>query len=350
MERDNRINIKFAFIREFFILFILLAAFSGFHMWIYQSLEHSKLFETNPQYGINLLMVFVFLTTALITASIGVFRYRTWTLPIKKLGRAAREIAKGNLSIRVSSMRRDGKKDMVEVLFDDFNSMTEELEYINNNLQNLVNEKTEKVVKLQNAILTTMSNLVEFRDDITGGHIERTKNGVKILLDEMKKRGVLNEIINNWDINFLLQSAQLHDIGKIGISDQILKKPGSLTEDEFNEMKKHTIIGYNIIERIERNSGESELLNYAKIFALNHHEKWDGTGYPNGLKGNNIPLEGRIMAIIDVYDALVSERPYKIAYPHEEAITIIKESKNTQFDPVLTDIFIDINKKFISIM
>jgi len=345
-EKDNRINVKFLSIKEFFILFVVLAAFNGFHMWIYQTLEHSKIFEENAQFGINLLIAFVLFSAALVTTSISVFRYFTWTLPIKKLGFAAKEIAKGNLSVRVPSIRKDGKKDMVEVLFDDFNSMTEELEYMKNNLQNLVNEKTEKVVKLQNAILTTMSNLVEFRDDITGGHIERTKNGVKTLLDEIKKQNLFTEIVNNWDINLLLQSAQLHDIGKIGISDQILKKPGSLTKEEFEEMKKHAIIGYKIIERIERDSGESKLLNYAKIFALNHHEKWDGTGYPNGLKGNKIPLEGRIMAIIDVYDALVSERPYKTAFSHEEAIKIITEGKNTQFDPVLTDIFLSIKYKF----
>ena len=165
-------------------------------------------------------------------------------------------------------------------------------------------------------------------------------------MDEIKKQDLFSEIVNKWDINLLLQSAQLHDIGKIGISDQILKKPGSLTKEEFEEMKKHAIIGYKIIERIERDSGESELLNYAKIFALNHHENWDGTGYPNGLKGNKIPLEGRIMAIIDVYDALVSERPYKKAFTHEEAIKIITDGKNTQFDPVLIDVFLGIKDKF----
>ena len=222
-EKDNRINVKFVSIKEFFVLFFVLAAFNGFHMWIYQTLEHSKIFEENVQFGINLLIAFVLFSAALVTASISFFRYFSWTLPIKKLGSAAKEIAKGNLSVRVPSIRKDGKKDMVEVLFDDFNSMTEELEYMKNNLQNLVNEKTEKVVKLQNAMLTTMSNLMEFRDDITGGHIERTKNGVKILLEEIKIQELFTEIVNNWDINLLLQSAQLHDIGKIGISDQILK-------------------------------------------------------------------------------------------------------------------------------
>jgi len=337
---DSRINVKYISIKEFFVLFIVLAAFNGIHMWIYQTFENSKLFETNIQHGVNLLMAFVIFTAALITAGIGFVRYRSWTLPIKKLGSAAREIAKGNLNVRVDSLRKDGKKDMVEVLFDDFNTMTEELAYVNHNLQNIVNEKTEKVVKLQNALLRTMSSLVEFRDSITGSHTERTQNGVKILIDEINKQGLFIDIVSNWDINLLLQSAQLHDIGKISINDQILKKPGPLTKDEFDEMKKHTVIGYSIIERIEKDSEESELLNYAKIFALNHHEKWDGTGYPNGLCGNNIPLEGRIMAIADVYDALVSERPYKNAFTHDEAVEIIINGKNTQFDPLLIELFI----------
>jgi len=343
---DSRINVKHTSIKEFFVLFIVLAAFNGFHMWIFLHFLDSGMVETNSHFVINALMVFVIFTAALVTAVIGFYRHRSWTLPIKKLGFVAREIAKGNLNARVNPLRKDGKKDMVEVLFDDFNTMTEELAYVNNNLQNLVNEKTEKVVKLQNAILKTMSGLVEFRDIITGGHIERTQNGVKILLDEIIKQGLFLDIVSNWDVNLLLQSAQLHDIGKISIDDQILKKPGPLTKDEFGEMKKHTVIGYNIIERIETDSGESELLNYAKTLALNHHEKWDGTGYPNGLAGNNIPLEGRIMAIADVYDALVSERPYKKAFTHNEAVEIIANGKNTQFDPLLIELFMGISEKY----
>ena len=344
--KDSRINSKHVPLWQHILIFFLLCAVNGMHMWLYLSLLEKDIFNLNTQLGINLLILYVIISAIIITTIIGIFRYKSWYNPILKISNAARDVAKGDLNIIIPPIRKDGKKDLVEVLIDDFNSMTEELEYMKNNLQNLVNEKTEKVIKLQNAILVTMANLVEFRDDITGGHIERTKNGVKILLDEIKKQGLFTEIINNWDINLIIQSAQLHDIGKIGISDQILKKPSSLTEEEFDEMKKHSIIGFNIIERIEKNSGESELLNYAKIFALNHHEKWDGTGYPNGLNGSNIPLEGRIMAIIDVYDALISERPYKKAFSHEKAIKIITEGRNSQFDPVLTDIFISINEKF----
>jgi response regulator RpfG family c-di-GMP phosphodiesterase len=346
MKKDNRINVKNTSIKEFFVLFFVLAAFNGSHMWIYKTLEHSELFETNVQLGINLLFVYVIITAALVAASIKIFRYRLWTLPIKKLSAAARKIMTGNLQVRVSPLRKDGKKDIVEILFDDFNKMTEELEHVNNNLQNLVNERTEKIVKLQNAILKTMSDLVEFRDNITGGHTERTQNGVKILVEEIIKQGLFKETVGNWDLYLVLQSAQLHDIGKIAISDQILKKPGSLTKEEFIKMKEHTIIGEKIIERIETASGESELLNQAKLFALTHHEKWDGTGYPYGLRGNEIPLEGRIMAIADVYDALVSRRPYKDPISHEEAVKIIANGRNTQFDPILIDLFINVCDKY----
>ena len=345
-ENDSRINASYLPLKEFCILFLILAAFSGFHMWIYQALEQSGLMETNTQHAINVLMAYVIISAVLVTASIGFVRYRTWTLPVKRLSEAARNIAKGDLSVRVAPLRKDGKKDFVEVLFDDFNAMTKELEFVNTNLQNLVNERTEKVVKLKNAILKTMSNLVEFRDNITGGHIERTQNGVKLLLDEIYKQGLFKETVSSWDKSLILQSVQLHDVGKIAISDQILKKPGPLTKEEYEEMKTHAAFGLKIIERIEVDSGESDLLNHAKIFASTHHERWDGAGYPNGLRGDEIPLQGRIMAIADVYDALLSERPYKKAFSHEEAVKIISEGKGTQFDPVLVDLFVKINKLF----
>jgi len=223
-----------------------------------------------------------------------------------------------------------------------------ELKGFNENLRKMVEEKTENVIELQNALLKTMAELVECRDDITGGHIERTQHGVKILLEELEKSGVYQEETKGWDENLLLQSCQLHDVGKISISDSILKKPGKLTPEEFDEMKKHTSFGEQIIEKIEALAKESDFLNYAKIFAASHHEKWDGTGYPRGLKGDKIPLLGRIMAIADVYDALTSERPYKKAFSHEEAVRIITEGGGTQFDPALVEIFVQAADQFKS--
>jgi putative two-component system response regulator len=221
-----------------------------------------------------------------------------------------------------------------------------ELQYFNRNLQKMVEEKTENVLELQNALLKTMAELVECRDDITGGHIERTQRGIKILLEAIEESGVYREEIKDWDINLLLQSCQLHDVGKISIDDNILKKPGKLSDEEFEKMKKHTVFGEQIIEKIETLAKGSDFLKYAKIFAASHHEKWDGTGYPRGLKGNEIPLLGRIMAIADVYDALTSVRPYKKASPHEEAVQIITGGAGTQFDPALIELFAQNSQRF----
>jgi len=221
-----------------------------------------------------------------------------------------------------------------------------ELKNFNINLQRMVEEKTQDVIELQNALLITIAELVECRDNITGGHIERTQKGVEILLDELGKKDIYKEETEKWDVNLLLKSCQLHDVGKISIDDSILKKPGKLNSEEFDKMKKHTVFGEQVIEKIETLTKESDFLIYAKIFAASHHEKWDGTGYPRGLKKNDIPLLGRIMAIADVYDALISARPYKKAFTHEEAVRIITEGSETQFDPVLVELFVQNSGKF----
>jgi len=222
-----------------------------------------------------------------------------------------------------------------------------ELQYFNDNLQKMVEEKTQNVRGLQNVILKTIAELVECRDDITGGHIERTQRGIRIMLEEIEKSGVYSEETKGWDVELLLQSSQLHDVGKMSISDNILKKPGYLTDEEFNEMKKHTNFGEQIIEKIMVMTKENDFLYYAKIFAASHHEKWDGTGYHRGLKGNEIPLLGRIMAIADVYDALTSVRPYKKAFSHEESVRIITQGSGTQFDPELVKVFFKNAHRFI---
>jgi len=223
---------------------------------------------------------------------------------------------------------------------------TVELKNFNDNLQKMVEEKTQNVLELQDALLKTMAEMVEYRDDITGGHIERTQAGVKILLEEIERSGLYREETKGWNTNLLLQSCQLHDVGKISIADSILKKPGKLDNDEFDEMKKHTTFGEEIIKKIESMTKESDFLKYARTFAVSHHERWDGKGYPRGLKENKIPLLGRIMAIADVYDALISVRPYKKAFTHEEAAAIIIEGSGTQFDPTLVGVFTRTAEKF----
>ncbi|GHV56958.1 two-component system response regulator [Synergistales bacterium] len=220
-------------------------------------------------------------------------------------------------------------------------SQKRELQNFSDNLREMVKEKTRAAIYLQNKIIKTVAELVECRGDITGGHIERTQHCLDILLRTMIEHNIYPEQSAAWDIDTLLQSSQLHDVGKISISDLILQKPGRLTDEEFAAMKKHVEFGVDIIEKIEAGDNDSDFLSYAKIFIAYHHEKWDGSGYPYGLAGEGIPLLGRLMAVADVYDALTSERPYKNAFPHEEAVKIIEEGRGVHFDPALIDLFTD---------
>jgi len=196
------------------------------------------------------------------------------------------------------------------------------------------------VLQLQRAILKTMADMLEGRDGTTGGHTERANAYLAVLLAAIKNSGLYPEEVGSWDIDLVLQSSQLHDLGKIAIDDAVLKKPGRLTPEEFDHIKTHTTAGHSIIEKIKQSTTEHEFLDYAGIFALYHHEKWDGGGYPLGLAGQDIPLLGRLLALCDVYDALTSERPYKTPMPHSKALVIIQESSGTHFEPALVDLFI----------
>jgi putative two-component system response regulator len=222
-------------------------------------------------------------------------------------------------------------------------SQKQKLQEYNDNLQAMVSDKTQTIVKLQNKIMQVMAKLVEYRDNVTGMHIERTVHCLLILMTALMRKNLYTELTAGWDINLLLQSSQLHDIGKIAIRDNILLKPGRLSPEEFNGMKRHVELGINIIDKIANGDEESIFLDSAKVFAGYHHEKWDGSGYPQGLKGEDIPLLGRLMAIADVYDALVSERPYKKPFSHDDAVSIIVDGKGTHFDPSLIDIFEEVS-------
>jgi putative two-component system response regulator len=221
-----------------------------------------------------------------------------------------------------------------------------ELLHFNDNLKELVEQKTGTVLDLQRAVLATVANLVECRDDITGGHVERTEHFLGILVNAMLEKNVYTDALKTWDIKLFLQSAQLHDVGKIAIRDNVLMKPDKLTKEEFDEMKKHTIFGENVIGKIQQSAKESMFLTHAKIMAGTHHEKWDGNGYPRGMAGSNIPLQGRMMAFADVYDALVSDRPYKKAFTHTQAVEIIKSESGTHFDPTLAEVFVSSADRF----
>ncbi|GBU26767.1 two-component system response regulator [Treponema sp. R8-4-B8] len=213
-------------------------------------------------------------------------------------------------------------------------------------IDELIRERTAQLNRLQNSIVSVLANIVESRDKGTGGHIERTSAYIKILINEMKKRGVYADIISSWDIEKMISSARMHDLGKISITDLIVNKPGKLTDDEYDIMKTHAEEGERIIDKIIAQTGEGDFLRNARLFAGSHHERWDGKGYPNKLKGEEIPLQGRIMAIVDVYDALVSERPYKNAFTDEEAVSIIMENAGTHYDPKIAEVFFEVRDLF----
>jgi len=193
-------------------------------------------------------------------------------------------------------------------------------------------------------------DMVEFRDKYTGGHIVRTQKYLKTLLDEMIREGIYADEIADWDMTFVLSSAKLHDVGKIAVPDVILGKNAKLDQEEFEVMKAHVTAGVEAIERIISKTEEHDFLVHAIRMAGTHHEKWDGSGYPIGLKGKNIPLEGQLMAIADVYDALISKRQYKEPLSHEDACRIIEDGAGTQFDPVLVDVFRNVKNELYQIV
>lgn len=219
----------------------------------------------------------------------------------------------------------------------------EKLQNYTVNLEQMVQKKTKTIIVLKNAVMETIADLVERRDNTTGGHIARTSRYMGIFIDAMIKEKLYYEQTSLWNIEQMILSAQLHDVGKIAIDDVILKKPAKLSVEEYEIMKKHTILGGDIIKEIQKKTGESEYLDYAFIFAVYHHEKWDGTGYPYGISSENIPLPARLMSIIDVYDALLSVRPYKRQFSHEEALHIILDGKGTSFDPAITELFLGVS-------
>ena len=205
----------------------------------------------------------------------------------------------------------------------------------------------QKVNQLQEVVIQAMGSLAETRDNETGHHILRTKYYVKELALELKNHEDFSAYIDDTYIELLVLSAPLHDIGKVGIPDSILCKPDKLTADEFEIMKTHTTLGYEAIERAEQALGlELDFLKHAKDIALYHQEKWDGSGYPKALVGDDIPLSARLMALADVYDALISRRVYKPPFSHEKAVAIITDGRDKHFDPRVVDAFMRIKDRF----
>jgi len=203
--------------------------------------------------------------------------------------------------------------------------------------------RNETISALQNSIIIALADLVESRDQSTGEHVKNTAEYTKIIMNEMLKEGIYEELLTPEFVSDVYHSAPLHDVGKISISDNFLNKPGKLTPEEYDIMKTHSKEGAIIIDKVMSNIPEQDAgyLKEARNLAMYHHERWDGTGYPMGLKGEEIPLSARIMAVADVFDALISERSYKKAFPFDRAIEIIKESSGSHFDPKIAQAFLN---------
>jgi putative two-component system response regulator len=210
-----------------------------------------------------------------------------------------------------------------------------------------VDERTHETELLKDVIIEAMGEMAEYRDPETGSHIHRTREYVALLAETLVENGHHRDQLTPDYIVLLRKSAPLHDIGKVAIRDSILLKPGKLTDEEFEEMKGHTLYGEEVIANLEQMAGHpTSFLSCAKEIAGSHHEKYDGSGYPRGITGEDIPLAGRIMAIADVYDALICRRRYKPAFTHEEAVAQIERGKGVQFDPLLVEVFVRMHETF----
>lgn len=230
---------------------------------------------------------------------------------------------------------------------------TLELEIYRANLEHMVEEqtriitaRTRRISQIQEQVIMGMATLIETRDNSTGKHVKNTKTYVRMIASELRARNIYTDILTEDYIMNVYKAAPLHDVGKIKISDAILRKPGKLTEEEYNAMKLHTVYGREIINEIIGGVEDPDYVKIAEDIAMYHHERWDGNGYPIGLKGEDIPLCARIMALADVFDALYEERCYKEPIrPVYKIMQTLKEGRGTQFDPLITDVFTSLEQE-----
>ena len=269
-------------------------------------------------------------------------------LPVNSMSLVAERFAYDSKGAREESVEhltelRIETGDEIENLYKAFTKTTEEtMSYIA-----YTQKQNEKIAKMQNGLIFVLADMVESRDKCTGNHIRNTASYAQIILDQMKEEGIYADYLTDEFCNDVVNSAPLHDVGKIQVPDAILNKPGKLTDEEFDIMKGHAAAGGEIIDQaiLSVSEEDSGYLKEAKNLAACHHEKWNGTGYPNGLKGEEIPLSARIMAVADVFDALVSKRSYKDGFPFDKAMDIIKEGSGTHFDPNIVKAFVDAEDK-----
>ena len=261
------------------------------------------------------------------------------TVAAQRFAFNSEEIREGSVSYIKGLDIRTG--DEIEDLYHAFTRTSEDMvQYVAD-----VHEKTETISRMQNRLIEVMADMVESRDKYTGHHVRNTAAYAAIIMDEMRSEGLYADVLTDEYIEDVIHSAPLHDIGKIQVSDTILNKPGRLTDEEFDIMKSHTVEGSKIIAKAADAVSESGYLDEAERLAAYHHEKWNGTGYPYGISGEEIPLSARIMAVADVFDALVSKRSYKEGFPVDKALDIIREGIGTHFDPQVAQAFLNAEER-----
>ena len=319
-----------------------------------------SIIRDEAMFFIKLLSLFFGLSLIIMMVIIEVMKHG-FVVPVNKMSHAAMKIS--GATMRTAMAFEMGKLDLsliqnavayvkdlkintsdeIGQLYDHFNSMTEDTQ----SFIEQVRDQVLRIQKMQNVMITEFAELVEARDKNTGDHIKKTAEYVEAIAKELRAEGKFKGVLNDGYISKLKQAAPLHDIGKIAVSDLILNKNGKLTDEEFAIMKSHTTEGGRILKKIVHDAGDTFDAGYLNVsieMASYHHEKWDGSGYPEHLKGEKIPLSARIMAVADVFDALIAERVYKKGFPYEKAMAIITEGAGKHFDPVVVEAFTHISK------
>lgn len=255
------------------------------------------------------------------------------------------------LSLKYAQLSRDFEKknDLLQQSEASLLQVQEQLRRYNLELHQLVDAKVHEISSSQLATIFALVKLSESRDDETGAHIERTAFQCRLLAQAVSQVAKYRDIVDQHLIDNIYKASPLHDIGKVGIPDRILLKPGKLTAEEFEIMKTHSLIGYRTLQEVQQAYPQNEFIRVGMEIAVGHHEKWNGSGYPFGIAGEDIPLAARIMALVDVYDALRSKRVYKEAFSHERSCQIIQEGRGTHFDPQLVDIFLQHGEQFAQV-
>lgn len=330
-EKFYPMTVKFTVVASFTVTLMVILVFlviSRDLMWL-GSIDPNNLYQSRLAVIVELAFIGVIILAEIINMIISYSR--NLTLFFRNENNTLALVADGDLNARAQVITNDEFGFMASYT----NSMIDSLQ-----------KRTDELELTRDVTILGLATLAETRDNETGAHILRTQRYVKAIAERLTENPKYKESLDEDTIELLFKSAPLHDIGKVGVRDSILLKPGKLTEEEFEEMKNHAVYGRDALHKASMTLGSSSFLFLAESIAYTHHEKWDGSGYPQGLKGDKIPIAGRLMALADVYDALISKRIYKVAFSHEKARDIIVDGKGKHFDPDVVDAFLEIEDAF----